>query len=76
MIFIVTTFVILPVGLLDRPVEVSGCRARKKVERLEIGFTPKERSQAIEEGAGKKLGECPRSKLIFYFIYYLVSFMH
>lgn len=52
-------------GLLDRPVEVSGCRARKKVERLEMSFTPKEKIQPIQEGKGKKLGECPRSKLLF-----------
>ncbi|GFR05318.1 protein DEK [Trichonephila clavata] len=47
-------------GLLDRPVEVTGCRARKQVERLEYSFnTPKEK-QEIQEGIGQKLGDCPR----------------
>ncbi|GFT70313.1 protein DEK [Nephila pilipes] len=47
-------------GLLDRPVEVTGCRARKQVERLEYSFnTPKEK-QEIQEGSGQKLGDCPR----------------
>jgi len=48
------------VALLDRPVMMTGCRARKKVERLEVSFsTPKEK-QEFPEGKGKKLGECPR----------------
>lgn len=47
-------------GLLDRPVEVTGCRARKQVERLEYSFnTPKEKHE-IQEGIGQKLGDCPR----------------
>lgn len=51
------------VGLLDRPVEVSGCRARKKVERLEVSFsTPKEKQEFVE-GKGKKLGDCPRIEM-------------
>ncbi|KAG8202004.1 hypothetical protein JTE90_010375 [Oedothorax gibbosus] len=52
------------IGLLDRPVEVSGCRARKKVERLEVSFTgPSKEKGQIPEGKGKKLGECPRIEL-------------
>ncbi|XP_054709569.1 protein DEK-like isoform X2 [Uloborus diversus] len=48
-------------GLLDRPVEVTGCRARKKVERLEVSFhTPKDKEMEIPEGKGQKLGQCPR----------------
>lgn len=50
------------VALLDRPVEVTGCRARKKVERLEISFNAPKEKQEIPEGKGKKLGDCPRSK--------------
>ncbi|XP_035232868.1 protein DEK-like, partial [Stegodyphus dumicola] len=48
------------VGLLDRPVEVTGCRARKKVERLEISFATSKEKQEIPVGKGQKLGECPR----------------
>ncbi|XP_035205026.1 protein DEK-like [Stegodyphus dumicola] len=49
------------VGLLDRPVEVTGCRARKKVERLEISFATSKEKQEIPVGKGQKLGECPRT---------------
>ena len=48
------------VALLDRPVEVTGCRARKKVERLEVSFSTTKEKQELPEGKGKKLGECPR----------------
>jgi len=52
------------VGLLDRPVEVSGCRARKKVERLTISMTtPTEKKKEFPEGRGKKLGDCPGIEL-------------
>lgn len=48
-------------ALLDRPVEVTGCRARKKVERLDVSFSLPKVKQELPEGRGKKLGECPRS---------------
>ncbi|PRD31282.1 UNVERIFIED_CONTAM: Dek [Trichonephila clavipes] len=48
------------VGLLDRPVEVTGCRARKQVVRLEYSFNIPKEKQEIQEGIGQKLGDCPR----------------
>ncbi|GBN17024.1 Protein DEK [Araneus ventricosus] len=47
-------------GLLDRPVEVTGCRARKQVERLEVSFSAPKEKQEFQEGKGQKLGDCPR----------------
>ncbi|KAF8791408.1 Protein DEK like protein [Argiope bruennichi] len=47
-------------GLLDRPVEVTGCRARKQVERLEVSFNAPKEKQEFQEGKGQKLGDCPR----------------
>ncbi|XP_071043911.1 protein DEK isoform X2 [Parasteatoda tepidariorum] len=47
-------------GLLDRPVEVTGCRARKQVERLEVSFALPTKDKQIPEGRGQKLGDCPR----------------
>lgn len=55
---IITLFI---VALLDRPTEVSGCRARKKVERLEMSFSAPKEKQELPEGKGKKLGDIPRS---------------
>ncbi|KFM67737.1 Protein DEK, partial [Stegodyphus mimosarum] len=50
------------VCLLDRSVEITGCRARKKIEHLDLSFpTPKEK-QELPLGKGQKLGECPRIK--------------
>ncbi|XP_076441371.1 protein DEK-like [Babylonia areolata] len=53
-----------PLGLLERPVELtSGKREKKKVERLEvtINLPNAERKKVdIPEGKGTKLGECPR----------------
>lgn len=47
-------------GLLDLPLEVSGSRERKKVERLEMTYvTPKEKKGEIGEGTGERLGEFP-----------------
>lgn len=48
-------------GLLDQPVEISGSRERKKVQRLEVSFTtPSKEKHEIPEGNGEKLGDCPR----------------
>ncbi|CAL1298535.1 unnamed protein product [Larinioides sclopetarius] len=47
-------------GLLDRPVEVTGCRARKQVERLEVSFSAPKEKQEFQEGKGQKLVDCPR----------------
>ncbi|KAL8590460.1 hypothetical protein ACOMHN_011673 [Nucella lapillus] len=53
-----------PLGLLERPVELtSGKREKKKVERLEvtINLPNSERKKVdIPEGKGTKLGDCPR----------------
>ncbi|XP_033737269.1 protein DEK-like [Pecten maximus] len=53
-------------GLLERPVVIeSGKRQKKKVERLDISgnATPKEKKQIEFDGAGLKLGDCPRIEL-------------
>lgn len=48
-------------GLLDQPVEITGSRERKKVQRLEYSITtPSKEKHEIPEGSGEKLGECPR----------------
>jgi hypothetical protein len=55
-----------PVGLLERPVEVSGKRERKKTERLSMSgaFTPTDKKLEVPEGAGTKLGDLPRSEFM------------
>ncbi|XP_064626559.1 protein DEK-like [Lineus longissimus] len=51
-----------PLGLLERPVEVSGKRERKKTERLSMSgtFTPTDKKLEVPEGSGMKLGDIPR----------------
>lgn len=54
------------VGLLERPVVLtSGKREKKKVERLSMSInmpSSEKKKVEIQEGAGTKLGDCPRSK--------------
>ena len=56
----------MTVGLLERPVVLTtGKREKKKVERLSmsINLPNADRKKVdIQEGAGTKLGDCPRSK--------------
>ncbi|XP_013788278.1 protein DEK-like [Limulus polyphemus] len=48
-------------GLFDQPLEISGSRERKKVQRLELAFAiPSKEKPEIPEGKGQKLGDCPR----------------
>uniref|UniRef100_T1J8V0 Protein DEK n=1 Tax=Strigamia maritima TaxID=126957 RepID=T1J8V0_STRMM len=49
-------------GLLDLPLEVTGARERKKVERLALSFhkTSKDKKTEICEGKGTKLGDSPQ----------------
>jgi len=46
--------------LLDQPLEVTGARERKRVERLDLSFKVGDKKLDIVEGSGQKLGECPR----------------
>jgi protein DEK len=52
-------------GLLEQPVVLEeGCkREKKKVQRLEVTPTQKERKLEIVEGTGTKLGDIPRVEL-------------
>ncbi|PVD23433.1 hypothetical protein C0Q70_16702 [Pomacea canaliculata] len=54
----------LPLGLLERPVVLtSGKREKKKVERLSMSInmpSSEKKKVEIQEGAGTKLGDCPR----------------
>ncbi|KAL1420732.1 hypothetical protein MTO96_004468 [Rhipicephalus appendiculatus] len=48
-------------GLLDQPLELSGSRQRKKVERLDVSFRTASRERPPpEQGKGTALGDCPR----------------
>ncbi|KAM7294307.1 protein DEK isoform X2, partial [Ixodes scapularis] len=48
-------------GLLDQPLELSGSRQRKKVERLEVSFQqPAKEKTEVPQGKGTPLGQCPR----------------
>ena len=62
--------VFISVGLLERPVELtSGKREKKKVERLDVSVnmpsSDRRKKLEIQQGAGTKLGDCPRSKPVF-----------
>ncbi|EEC02762.1 conserved hypothetical protein [Ixodes scapularis] len=49
-------------GLLDQPLELSGSRQRKKVERLEVSFQqPAKEKTEVPQGKGTPLGQCPRN---------------
>ncbi|KAH7967019.1 hypothetical protein HPB49_021353 [Dermacentor silvarum] len=48
-------------GLLYQPLELSGSRQRKKVERLDVSFRTAARERPPpEQGKGTPLGDCPR----------------
>lgn len=52
------------VALLDQPLQISGARERKKVDRLSISFhvPNKDKKTDIPEGDGIKLGDIPIGK--------------
>ena len=45
------------VGLLDRPVEITGKRERKKVERLSISTPDIKKQATLPVGSGKRIGD-------------------
>lgn len=54
----------LSVPLLDQPLELSGSRERKKVERFTEEFSEPKESKTVDipKGRGTALGEIPRTE--------------